>query len=361
VKVGPGGIFSEVYATPEQALRVQRRRILDAIVAVVSERGFASTSVGEVSARACTSRRTFYKLFDSLEDCVLAVMDEGGWYAGVLVSRAFEQEESWLDGVRGALAALLELFDREPALARVLLVEWSAAGPRARERREANVAALTALIEDRWGLDDRPTHPFAGAGVMASLLGILQTELLADRGEPLLALLGPMMGLVTAPYLDQAGVKCEIERGESLARELLVARDESRQREHLTGVTEGQAAHGAAAVEGRPGRQGGVVDIPALLLDPRAHRARACLLYLLEQGERGFSPSNRALADALAVPHRTQISALLARLQREGLLIKRRSRAGGPNASSLTQHGLAVAHALASHDMSPMHRSERAS
>jgi AcrR family transcriptional regulator len=339
VKVGPGGIFGEVYATPEQALRVQRRRILDAIVLVVSEQGFASTSVGEVSARACTSRRTFHKLFDDLEDCFLTVLDEGAWHAGVLMSRAFAREASWLDGVRGALGALLELFDREPALARVLLIEASAAGPRARQRREANVAALTALIEDRWGPDDRPAHPLAGAGVMASLLGVLHSELLADRGEPLLALLGPMMGLVTAPYLDQADVRREIERGESLARELLAARDK----------------------QARPGHPAAVVEIPALLLDPRAHRARACLLYLLEQGERGFTPSNREVADALGVVGRTQVSALLARLHREGLLIKRRSRAGGPNACSLTQQGLAVAHALSSRDMSPVHRLGRAS
>jgi hypothetical protein len=47
------------------------------------------------------------------------------------------------------------------------------------------------------------------------------------------------------------------------------------------------------------------------------------------------------------VAGRTQASALLARLHRAGLLVKRRSRPGGPNAWSLTQRGSQVAHALA--------------
>jgi AcrR family transcriptional regulator len=324
--VRAGGVFGEVFVSREQAFAVHRARVLEAIVQVVCERGFAGASVGSVSERARVSRRSFYKVFDSLEDCFLAVLDEGAWYVGVLISRAFAREQSWLDGVRGALAALLGFLDSDPALARVLLVEAAAAGSWARERREAHVVSLTSLIEERWAVrGDSQAHPFVSAGVIASLLGVLHTQLVADREEPLLALLGPLMGLVTSPYLDRQGVRGEIARGESLARELLAGRGE----------------------QGYPGHVVGVVEVPALLLDPRAHRARACLLYLFEQGGLGCSPSNRQVAEAVGVAGRTQMSALLARLQRAGLLVKCQSRPGGANAWSLTQKGLQVAHALA--------------
>jgi hypothetical protein len=128
------------------------------------------------------------------------------------------------------------------------------------------------------------------------------------------------MGLVSAPYLDQRAVTREIARGEALARELLAERYAPHQQTQQAGV-----------------------EVPNLLLDPRAHRARACLLYLAENP----GASNRQVADAVGVTGRTQISALLARMHSVGLLAKRPSRPGGPNAWSLSQHGERISNMLA--------------
>jgi AcrR family transcriptional regulator len=300
---------------------IQRRRILDAMTVVCSEHGFARASVSSLCGRAKVSRRTFYEAFDALEDCFLAVLDDGARRASVVISRAFDGERQWLDGVRGALAALLVLFDSEPALAHVLLVEASAAGSWARERREQHVAAVTSLIEDRWAAPrDGQAHPLVTAGVMASLLGVLHTHLVTAREEPLISLLGPAMGLVTAPYLDQRGVTREIRAAETLARELL-ARPGSGQLEHTHGD----------------------VEVPDLLLDSRAHRARTCLLHVVAHP----GVSNRQLARALGIASDSHISTLLARLHRAGVLVKARGAPGGPNAWSASPYGQRVAHALA--------------
>jgi len=303
------------------ALEIQRARLLHAMAQVARERGFAGASVGAVSARAGVSRRTFHELFDGLEECFVAVLDEGGARVSAVLAGAFAAERSWLDGTRDALAGLLAFFDSEPALAHVLLVEATAAGPWARERRERHVAALTELIEGRWGAPaGGQAHPLATAGVVASLLGVLHTHLVTGRPEPALALLGPLMGLVTAPYLDQRGVAREIARGEALAAELL-----------------------AAGVRERARPAAGALEIPDLLLDPRAHRARACLLYLAERP----GASNRQVARAVGVARDAHISTLLARLRGMGLVVKRAGRPGGPNAWSPSAYGLRVAHALA--------------
>jgi len=305
-----------------------RARIIDAMVFVVRERGYAGASVTSVSARAEVSRRTFYEAFDGLDDCFLAVLDEGYRRVRALMSGAFDREQSWLDGVRGALAALLSFFDSEPVLSHVLLVEAAAAGPWARERREQHIALLTRLIEERWGApEDGHAHSLVNPGVMASLLGVLHSHLVAARPEPLIGLLGPLMGLVTSPYLPQRAVAREIALANAVARELLATPDNSPiQRSEVNGV-----------------------EIPGLLRNPRAHRARACLLYVAEHP----GASNREVATAIGISRHTHISTLLARLAAIGLLHKQPGPPGHPNSWMLTQSGVKAARALKDlHDMS---------
>lgn len=299
---------------------IQRARIVEAMVLVVSERGYAGASIGSVTARAKVSRRAFHEAFYSLEECFLAVLDEGAARTSALMSEAFAAQENWLDGVRGALAALLSFFDGEPVLARVLLVEATAAGAWARERRERHIASLTALIEARWGApQDGHMYPLVTAGVMAALLGVLHTHLVTAREGPLITLLGPLMGLVTAPYLERRLVVREIERGEAMGHRLCKQR------------------------HSQPTQAVRHPELPALLLDPRAHRARACLLYLASNP----GVSNREVADAVGVSGRTQMSALLARLACDGLLVKCAGAPGAPNAWSLSDYGVRVARVLA--------------
>ena len=235
----------------------------------------------------------------------------------MLITAAFEEHEHWCDGVRAAFVALLSFFDAEPRLARVWLVESLAAGAWALEWREQHLQALTRSIVEHW----RPpvgaeSHPLAAESVMASALGVLQAHLLARRPGPLIVLLGPLMGIATASYLDSRGVAEEIERAEALTHVILAERDALPSRD--------SASLPAAAAE-RPGA----------LENPRAHRARRCLRYLAEHP----GASNREIATAIGIASQAQISTLLARLVDIGLLHKHPGRPGHPNAWSLTPYG----------------------
>jgi AcrR family transcriptional regulator len=299
---------------------VQRVRIRDAMVLVVGEYGFAGTTVGGVCACAGVSRRSFYECFDGLRDCFLAVIDEGYRRAHELICLAFEGEDCWREGVSTALGLLLGLFDDEPMLARVWFVETLAAGSWALERRGCHVAALTATIVERWPVPEgTPVNPLAAVGVMESVLGILHTRLLMGAGEPLVGLLGPLMGIVSAPYVGGAAAVVEIERGEARARGILAGR------------------------EPRLGYEGSCeVQIPSTLRDPRAHRARECLRYLAQNP----GVSNREVAAAVGIRRQEQISRLLARLHALGLLVKPAAPRGAANAWSLTPYGLHVCRVL---------------
>ena len=308
----------------EWTLEMRRARLIDAMAQAVCEHGFAGTSVAGVCGLASVSRRAFYEAFDSRESCFLAVLDEGQRRASDIVTQAFADADSDLDGLLLALAALLMFFERQPLLARACMVESLAAGPWALARRERHVAGLTQLIVEQCG-DTAPTepHPFATAGVMASVIWVVQNRLLANTHGRLIELLGPLMGLVTSPYLDPAAVHHEIARAEAHAQTLLV-------------IFPPRTTASAAA-------------LPEPLLDPRAHRLRKCILYL----DKHPGASNRQIAKAIGITRDTQISSILTRLTHVGLLDKQARRPGLANAWTLTPHGQTAAHTLQTQTHNP--------
>jgi hypothetical protein len=153
--------------------------------------------------------------------------------------------------------------------------------------------------------------PLAAEGVIASVLGILHTHIAMGKPEPLIELLGPLMGVVSRSHLPPGEVALEVERGEELARAIQAG-------EHALGP---------------PGEQPG--EIPAVLGNPNAHRARECLLFLAEHP----GASNREVAAGIGVAHQSQISKLLGDLVEEGLVVKRSRGAGQRNAWRLTPQG----------------------
>jgi AcrR family transcriptional regulator/DNA-binding transcriptional ArsR family regulator len=290
------------------------------MVVVIAERGYAGTSVGLVCAEAKISRRTFYEVFDSFDECFLAILDRGLEVMRQVMSHAFAGEEDWLDGLLAAEAAVLTYLDSEPQLAWVLMVEALGAGSWAFERRQQHVDALRELIVEE--LEDSPVGgdfpPLASMGVMASLMGLVQDHLLRHEPAPLISLLGPFMGVITTPYLPAEEVAREVRRGEELADRILAG--------DVRPTLPVQAGEEHAAAPRELDRLG-------------ARRARECLLFLLEQGERGSHPSNREIAVGIGVAHQSQISRLLAYLLRQGLVRKRSEGSGKRNAWRLTPRG----------------------
>ena len=317
--------------THEHVARDQRARILEAMVELAAERGFAGVSVKLLTGRAGVSTRTFYEEFEDLRACFLAVLDLALERAGGLILQAYAREQRWQDGVLGALASLLAFFDSEPALTRVWFVQALAAGPWALGRREQIAGMLRSMIVEHWvARGDQPPDPVAATGVMASVLGLIHTHLVTERPEPLIELLGPLMGLVTSLYLDKEDVAREVQRGAQLAREIQAGED-------TRWTLPAQAARE---------REGQDVALPATLANPSSRRARECLLFLAEQNGRGFSPSNREIAAAIGVTQQSQISRLLSQLAEENLAVKRSAGAGKRNEWRLTPRGEEIARAL---------------
>jgi AcrR family transcriptional regulator len=170
---------------------MQRKRILDAMVGDVGERGLRAATVAGVTARAGVSRSTFYELFDDLEACILAVLRQTISRSTALMSSAFEREERWQDGVLAALTALLVSMDRDPLLARVCLLETLAGSPTVLQHRARELAALNPLVDvgrEQAHSRCKPPELTAEASI-ASVAGILHTRMVTGEAEAIRGLL----------------------------------------------------------------------------------------------------------------------------------------------------------------------------
>ncbi len=286
---------------------------------VLAERGLRGTRIGLVCARAGVSPSAFRKLFASLDDCFLALLEQVRARSRGVMVEAFERESSWEDGVLAGMEALLLFLDAEPVLARVCLVEALAGPPVALRQRVESLQQLTPLLDsarERATLEQQPPEMAADA-VIAAVCGILHTKLVEEQAPPFIVLLGELVGVAVAPYLGVSAAVEQIERGEARAR-LLVQE------------------------MGTPSTEPAVV-IPKAVRHASAHRRRLCLAFVAENP----GVSNQAIAVGIDLSHLGQVSQALSRLKSVGLLTLHAGGAGLPNAWWISPQGEQVARALA--------------
>ena len=158
---------------------------------VVAAKGYAATTVADLTREAGVSRSTFYELFEDKEACFLASYEAAFEALVPPVAAAFEAERRWPDRVRAGLAALLELLAADSARARLALVEVAGAGPAAQERRRIAIQAVTPLLDQGRDFVASGRELPANASRMAAgtIVGLISIELLAGRAERLPELL----------------------------------------------------------------------------------------------------------------------------------------------------------------------------
>jgi AcrR family transcriptional regulator len=135
--------------TPQMVRASQRGRLLAAMVQVVTDKGYAATTVADVVERAGVSRRTFYEMFPDKETCFIAAYDTG---VEIMLGRlraaiAAVPREDWRARARAAVTTYMEVLAEEPAFAWALHVEIVGAGSIALARR----AQMLGLFGEIWG------------------------------------------------------------------------------------------------------------------------------------------------------------------------------------------------------------------
>ena len=198
-----------------QIAHVQRARVLSATAALAVEQGVAATSVTAIVRRAGVSRRTFYELFTSAEDSVVAAAEDALALLHARVEQAYDPAAPWHVRIRAGLVELLRFLDQEPLAGRLLVVESLGAGPAAIRRREQWLAPLYTAVDAGRAEHARGQElpRFTAQGVVGGALSIIHTRMLPrSEAAPLVELASPLMSMIALPYLGAAAARRELSR-----------------------------------------------------------------------------------------------------------------------------------------------------
>jgi AcrR family transcriptional regulator len=189
----------------------QRSRILQAMIEIVAAQGYPETRVVDVIGVAGVSRKTFYELFDSKEDCFLATYEV---LLGNLLGQATEAFEAeparpWAERAAGALAVLLDHLAGHPEEARFAIVEVLAAGARALARRDAALRQFTGFLEGGRSETSVELPGITSLAVAGGINELLYSEILRGALARLPSHLPELVFWITLPFLGPEGAAAE--------------------------------------------------------------------------------------------------------------------------------------------------------
>ena len=137
---GPHGL------TREQVQASQRQRMLDAVLDVIGEHGYAGATVADITTAAGVSRTTFYEQFRNKQDAFLTAYDEFG--EGLLAElAAIPATTTPVEVLSTAAERLVDWGRRRPHACRAFLVEIYAVGEEGLERRDRVMSLAVERFE----------------------------------------------------------------------------------------------------------------------------------------------------------------------------------------------------------------------
>jgi AcrR family transcriptional regulator len=125
---GPHGL------SREQVQASQRQRLLDSVLDVVGEQGYAAATVADITTAAGVSRTTFYEQFRNKLDAFLTAYDEFG--KAFLADVADTPATTPVDTLTAAGERLVDWGRRRPFACRAFLLEIHAVGEEGLEHRD---------------------------------------------------------------------------------------------------------------------------------------------------------------------------------------------------------------------------------
>jgi DNA-binding MarR family transcriptional regulator len=165
-----------------------------------------------VNGRAAISRETLEANLQGREACLLAAFESVLALAAERATAAFQAQDGWLDRVRAGLLAVLEFFDRQPALARFLLVHSAQAGPAVLAARREALDRLARVLDDEHAPARGYPPPLTAQALVSGALGVLHERLSGPDPGELVELTGPLMSFIALPFLGPKAARTELRR-----------------------------------------------------------------------------------------------------------------------------------------------------
>lgn len=141
-----GGARSYAGQSAEEREAGRRARLVEAAVTVLGDLGESRTTMTAICAEAGLTERYFYESFGGRDEALVAALDAVSQEIASTTLRAIEETDGEPhERVRAAIGAVVALVSREPAKARIAVIE-SAANPRLRARRHELLGVFADLV-----------------------------------------------------------------------------------------------------------------------------------------------------------------------------------------------------------------------
>jgi AcrR family transcriptional regulator len=197
----------------EYVLENQRRRLTDAVAAIVHEKGYAGLTVSGIARRARVSHQTFYEHFSDRHQAFLSTYEDGCDEVFKVSARAYlAHEHDWPRAVHAGLDKLLEWLAERPEEAYLAFVACLAIGADVRRiRYDALQKFAAALAPGYERASDVPA--VAGEAIAGGIFEIIAEDILRGRAQRLQALLPLVTYITLAPFIGpQEAVRIANER-----------------------------------------------------------------------------------------------------------------------------------------------------
>jgi AcrR family transcriptional regulator len=202
--------------TRERTASPERARIVEALIEIAAERGYAETSVEMILKRAGLDRPAFDRHFRSKYDCFLSAWQEINEYCMDEILSAYNSATDWPDRLRAVAYEIVDSLRRDPSRA-CFAVEVLSAGDAARARRDMTMRVIASLIDaGRNEMEDPESVPHTTAEALAgSAYGQVYAKVVRGQADDLPELVPQLMSAAVMPYLGMDAGLAELARGSS--------------------------------------------------------------------------------------------------------------------------------------------------
>jgi AcrR family transcriptional regulator len=180
-----------------------RQRILFATAEIAEKKGYAATTIAEITKRAGVDGRVFYASFADKQDAFMAVHELGFHQVMAVTAGAFFSGATWPERMWEAGRAFAQFLEENPTIGHVGFVEAYAVGPGAVQRVEDSHIAFTILLQEGYRQEPHAEPPsrLALEAIITTIFEIVYHQARASADLQISGLLGHMTFLCLAPFI----------------------------------------------------------------------------------------------------------------------------------------------------------------
>jgi AcrR family transcriptional regulator len=205
----PRGELTRIRESRERQAEEVRTSILAAMLASCGEKGYRRVAVQDVIERYGGNRVQFYRHFAGKAECYAEAYETEAERIGERILEAAGAESCWRLGLRAGLDELAAFAEREPLLARGLLVEVHIAGGPALRKRAALCERFGRAIDSgrREAASGHSPPPITAQFMVGAIESTITAALVGGEPDEFSTAVPELAHMVVSTYLgeDAAG------------------------------------------------------------------------------------------------------------------------------------------------------------